>query len=104
MKRASSILAFFHWLKKHGQLWPFNNDNVMVFIGDFAMDKGFTRGSSFLQACRFAHHVLQIDMSNVLNDVVLSGRTARLEAMKAATVRARILTLEEVRRLEDPSQ
>ena len=72
MKSASSILAFFHWLQKHGlPVWPFDNDidNFAVYIGDFAIDrKGFPRGSSLLQACRFAHHVLQIDMSRVLND------------------------------------
>ncbi len=91
MKRASSILTFFHWLQKHGkQMWPFENDNISVYIGDFAMGKGFHEGFILLQACRFAHHVLQIDMSKVLNDAVLAGRTARLEAMKAATARARI--------------
>ena len=48
MKRASSILTFFHWWQKHGQqLWPFENDNMSVYTGDFAMDKGFHEGSSF---------------------------------------------------------
>lgn len=47
MKRASSLLAFFHWLQKHSQpSWPFDNENVSVYIGDFASDqRGITRGS-----------------------------------------------------------
>ncbi len=45
MKRASSILAFFHWLQKHGQpLWPFDNDNISICIGDFAMDNKASQG------------------------------------------------------------
>lgn len=39
-------------------------------------------------------------MSKVFNDVVLKGRTARHEAMKATTVPARILTVQEVRKFE----
>lgn len=102
IKRASSLLAFFDWLRKHGQqLWPFEIDNISVYIGDFAADsKGYTRGATFLQACRFAHHVLRIALNSVLNDPILSGRSSRLESMKAATKRARILSLVEVRKLE----
>ena len=103
LKRASALLAFFRWLQTRGQsMWPFRNDQVAVYMGDFMPSKkGHTRGSSFLQACRFAHHVLLIDMSAVLGDTILTGRAARLEAMKATTVRARILSVKEVQRLEN---
>ena len=103
LKRASALLAFFHWLQTRGQsMWPFRNDQVAVYMGDFMPNKkGHTRGSSFLQACRFAHHVLSIDMSAVLGDTILTGRAARLEAMKATTVRARILSVLEVQQLEN---
>ena len=101
-KRASMILALMDFSSSStGSAWPLTAATVYDYLNRPESKKSATKGKTILESCRFAKFVVRMpDLDEILDDPFLSGHASRMQATMTGPKQARVLTLDEVKRME----
>eukprot|EP00435_Cladocopium_sp_Y103_P014918 s3673_g3.t1 len=103
IKRMNALLHFYRWFTVtfEGQCLPLQKAHVWEYIRHLQTSGAApTKAMSFVQALRFAHHVLQVHgAEQCVQSRRLQGSAELQMALKRPTRQARPLSVEEVRRL-----
>ena len=103
VKRAQTLLQFLRWLHDNCSSWePWSRANCLAYLSSTDDRRpAASLGVSFLEAIRFARHVLQVPIPDALpQDPQLKGRAQRLMLTKDVYHPARPLKAQEVAILE----
>ena len=103
LKRAQTLLQYLRWVQSQFTDWdPWSRARCLGYLSKTDEQvPAPSRGTSFLEALRFAHHVMQIPIPDaLLLDPQLKGRAQRLALSKLEYNPARPLRAAEVATLE----
>ena len=108
LKRVNALLAFYRWTVVAGEetFSPLSEASAWAYVRSLSVSQAApTRATSFVQALRFAEHVLQVDgAAACVASRRITGSAELQLATKKPTRQARPLTVEEVRSLHVKTQ
>lgn len=103
MKRASTMLNLFSWLDKSNIcLWPLATEHITIYLDECAeRGSGSTKGKTLFEALRFCLYVMKLShLTDIVDNPILTGRVARMDALRNVVRQCRPLTCDEVLKLE----
>ena len=104
VKRAQTLLQYFRWLHESCIDWePWERSHCLEYLRSTDVrTPAASLGMSFLEALRFARHVMQIPIQDaLLQDPQLKGRAQRLMLSRDVYRPARPMKAHEVAKLEN---